>query len=60
MLTSLSFFINTDSEADMVGIKVDDIVLEVNGKDCRAMEGIEITRILQLKTLIKNSPSMNV
>ncbi len=42
----------------VAGIKVDDVILEVNGRDCRNLESIEISRLLQLKSLIKKSPSM--
>ena len=42
----------------IAGIKVNDVILEVNGKDCRNMESTEISRLLQLKSLIKKSPCM--
>lgn len=48
-----------DSEAMLAGIKVCDVILEVNGRDCRELESEELAKILQLKSLIKKSPRMS-
>ena len=41
----------TGREAELAGVKVGDVVVEVNGRDCR--NEIEIPQIMELKMLIQ-------
>ncbi len=40
----------------LAGIQIGDTIVEVNGKDCRELESTEVSKLLQLKSLIKKSP----
>ena len=44
------------SGAMLAGIQIGDTIVEINGKNCRELESTEVSRLLQLKSLIKNSP----
>lgn len=39
------------------GVKEGDIIMEVNGKDCRSMEALQLSELLELKSLIQHVPS---
>ena len=45
------------SEAMLAGIKVGDIIVEVNGRDCRSLEALELSQLMELKSLIQHVSS---
>jgi C-terminal processing protease CtpA/Prc len=38
------------------GIKVGDVIQEVNGKDCQSMAALELSDLMELKSLIQHIP----
>ena len=41
----------------VAGIKVGDIIVEVNGRDCRSLEALELSQLMELKSLIQHVSS---
>lgn len=41
------------------GVREGDIIVEVNGKDCRSMEALELSELMELKSLIQHIPSIS-
>ena len=39
------------------GLKNGDIILEVNGSNCRSMEALELSELMELKSLIQDIPN---
>jgi membrane-associated protease RseP (regulator of RpoE activity) len=52
----IDFYIIIDSEAMAAGIKVGDVIQEVNGKDCQSMAALELSDLMELKSLIQHIP----
>ncbi len=48
-------YVEPRGEADLQGVKVGDVVLDVNGLNCR--KKVDITQLMQLKMLVQQTPA---
>lgn len=48
-------YVKPGSQAEEVGLRLGDVILEVNGLNCR--KKVDITRLMELKMLVQQSPA---
>lgn len=51
-------YVEPRSEADQQGVKVGDIVLDVNGLNCR--KKVDMAQLMQLKMLVQQTPAAKI